>query len=440
MNIVIRNEVLKSNKMVVACSGGIDSSVLLHILKNNFQGDIKVFHCNYRLRGEESEQDQQFVEELCHSYGIECQTHVVEEPYDKRQQKGMGIQEWARHLRRGFFKKFADEGYVVALGHTKDDLAENIFLKMIRGTSVRHGLGMSEYKDHIYRPLLNKSKADIVLYAKKNKLSYRTDSSNLKEEYRRNFLRLKIFPILDELQPGFKDRLIHTTQDASESLHFLTELVLPEILVKDKGLKIEKLLSYPQSVVLEVLSEFLNPEGKIQLSRDFLLHVFQDLQQLKDKKFLKRQLNPLLRLSVQEDFLVVDEVGEGFKSVRTSQHDKNFSQRGLDFYLSSGSELRLEWQRDGVESLGIHSSAINTSNTPTLSHVSCLKDKSKLEPSVRKSLNKRLRLLPPKERSRLISVQEKTQQSFIWFLNSATSKVIKSTNIDVFEPTIRLTN
>lgn len=430
---------IEAKRIVVACSGGIDSSVLLHLLKEQFSTKLKVFHCNYKLRGEESDQDQLFIEEICKSYGVDCQIHVVEKPYDKTQQKGMGIQEWARSVRRQCFAKFIADGCIVALGHTRDDLAENIFLKMIRGTSMRHGLGMSEFKDGIYRPILSKSKAEVVFYAKKNQLKYRVDSSNLKTEYRRNFVRLKIFPVLEELQPGFKDRLIFSTQDASNSLNFLTDILISDVLEESKGLKIDKLLRHQESVALELLSSFLNPDGGIQLSRDFLLNIFNDLKTLERKKFLKRQLNAQTQISAEEGYLKKCEVSKEFKHVRSRQHDKNFSQRNLAICLSQGAKLCLNWQRGEARYLDIRPFC---GHPTAFARISCLKDKSELGPGVRKSFNNYRRFSSGKDRARPILVREnhleKPQQSYIWHLNADSSKPLGNAEGDLFKPTVRI--
>ena len=180
---------MKQNQhIIVACSGGIDSIVLAHILlKNGFS--IRLAHCNFQLREAESDGDETFVKEFAAAQCIPIQTIRFKTKEYAKQNK-VNIQIAARELRYQWFKSLAEEhNAVIALGHHENDQIETFLIQLLRGGGIR-GLCAMEMRNGIYiRPLLNKTKKWIENYANLHQLSWREDSSNLSNTYQRNEFR-----------------------------------------------------------------------------------------------------------------------------------------------------------------------------------------------------------------------------------------------------------
>ena len=191
---------------LVAVSGGIDSIVLLHAM-NTLGLSIKALHVNYQLRGEESNADEDFVRNLSEHLDIPLKVKVVN--LQKRLSKGGNLQDTARKVRYDFFKKELQKeknAYCVT-AHTKSDQIENFWMHLIRNSG-RSGIsGMKEINGQIARPLLNVSRSEIRTYAHNNKLNWREDSSNQKNDYLRNVLRNLILPEIRSRFPGIEDNI-----------------------------------------------------------------------------------------------------------------------------------------------------------------------------------------------------------------------------------------
>jgi tRNA(Ile)-lysidine synthetase-like protein len=205
--------------VVVACSAGVDSTVLFHLLAGLAISQKKirlaVTHVAYGLRGDESEGDFVFVRDLAERYGLEFLPRVITAE-EREARRGEGVQEWARRLRRGHFKDLGDNGWVVALGHHLDDLAETAIFRMARGSSPGKLLGMQEWNAPFWRPLLSVSRSSILDYAVQQRIPYREDSSNAKLDYARNVIRHQVMSALSQLFPGAPSRIVACAQEAAE--------------------------------------------------------------------------------------------------------------------------------------------------------------------------------------------------------------------------------
>ena len=187
------------DKIFVAVSGGIDSVVLLDLFhKTNFQ--IAVAHCNFSLRGTESDEDEKFVAGLAKNYNIDF---FVKKFNTKKfsKENGLNIQEAARKLRYDWFNSIAEKHNFdkIAVAHHFDDQAETFFINLFRGSGVSGLRGMPIKRDNIIRPLLFARRAEIEKYAAENKLSFREDSSNFSDKYLRNRIRHNLLPEIEKL-------------------------------------------------------------------------------------------------------------------------------------------------------------------------------------------------------------------------------------------------
>jgi tRNA(Ile)-lysidine synthase len=194
---------LAEKPMLAAVSGGIDSLVLLHLLISN-GCSVEIMHCNFGLRGEESDLDEKFVHGLSEQYQIPLHIRKFDTAAHASS-SGISVQMAARELRLSYMDELMKTGRFscVCLAHHLNDNIETFFLNLLRGTGMKGLKGMSVLSGNIFRPLLNISRSMIADYAKMNNLTFREDSSNEKDDYVRNRVRKHILPVITEHFPQF---------------------------------------------------------------------------------------------------------------------------------------------------------------------------------------------------------------------------------------------
>jgi len=193
---------------LLACSGGMDSMCLATLLVRAGI-PIEIVHVNFQLRGEESEGDREFVQSWAKSHGIPLHLKLAETESVAKSQ-GISIQMAAREIRYRFFEEIRASLNLqgIILAHHQDDQLETIFLNLLRGTGIEGIYGMGERKGWLIRPLLSFSRAEIQAFMSENQLLWRDDSSNLKDEYKRNNLRINGLPAIYGLEPDAKKNLL----------------------------------------------------------------------------------------------------------------------------------------------------------------------------------------------------------------------------------------
>ena len=261
-NIREKELITPDERVLLAVSGGIDSMVLLHLFEQS-GFEYGVAHCNFRLRGEESDGDERFVREYVQMHGIPSffETFDTEE-YARI--SGISIEMAARELRYAFFERIRRENNYdrIVTAHHQDDLIETFFLNLSRKTGIKGLTGIKEKSGYLIRPLLLAGREEIEQYAAQNYLDYREDSTNNEVVYQRNFLRHKILPLFNELNPAFKKNLLASIDNLRDA-----EQVYTSVLNRDKEevveetndeirIDIEKLRTteFPHLLLLEVLS------------------------------------------------------------------------------------------------------------------------------------------------------------------------------------------
>jgi len=201
----------KKDKILLTVSGGIDSVAMAHIF-HELGLAFGIAHCNFGLRGQESEEDYLFVKELAEKYKVDFySTRFATLEYVEG--GNLSIQMAARELRYAWFDEVRlKNGYkYIATAHHKNDSAETILLNLSKGAILKGIQGIPSKNGHIIRPLLWAEKEDIIQYSEINKLIHREDASNATDKYQRNLIRNKVIPLLQEINPS----LIQSITDAA---------------------------------------------------------------------------------------------------------------------------------------------------------------------------------------------------------------------------------
>lgn len=268
--------------VIVGLSGGADSVALLAVLCDLGYTCIGA-HCNFHLRGEESVRDEVFARNFAETlnipfYKIDFQTNE----YAANNQ--ISIEMAARELRYQWFEQLRVElsAQAVAVAHHEQDNVETVLLNLIRGTGIKGLTGMSPQNGYIVRPLLAVKRADILSWLEYKALTYVTDSTNLSDEYTRNFLRIKVIPLLEELNPSVSEAITRTAENLTETeviYSYTINEIKKKVLVGDSIL-IEALLNTPAPKT--VLYELLKPYG---FNRSVVSDVFSVLAGESGKRF-----------------------------------------------------------------------------------------------------------------------------------------------------------
>lgn len=255
-------------KVLLAISGGIDSMVLLHLFeKSGF--DYGIVHCNFQLRGIESDGDEDFVRSQVLVHGVPAWFKRFDtEEYAKI--NGISIEMAARDLRYEYFENTRAENDFdfIASAHHQDDLIETFFLNLSRKTGIKGLTGIKDKTGKIIRPLLFASRDEIKKFSAENYIEFREDSTNSEVVFQRNFLRHNIIPLFSELNPAFKKNMLATIDNLKDA-----ETVYSGYFEKEKKkvigqvadshiIDIKKLIQseHPKVLLLEILAGYnFNP-------------------------------------------------------------------------------------------------------------------------------------------------------------------------------------
>ena len=250
-------------KVLVALSGGADSVALLRVLLSSGYS-CECAHCNFHLRGEESDKDELFVQHLCDRMGVKLYlAHFDTRLYASANK--LSIEMAARELRYAWFEELRAQvgANAIAVAHHRDDSVETILLNLIRGTGINGLKGITPRNGYIVRPLLQESRESIEEYLRALEQDYVTDSTNLQDVYMRNKIRLNILPMMKELNPSVAESIQETGVRLAEVARIynrdrkeVLNRVLKEISADERQLCIVDVLQdvAPESLLYEALS------------------------------------------------------------------------------------------------------------------------------------------------------------------------------------------
>ena len=247
-----------SDQLALAISGGKDSVFAAHLL-NELKIPFCMVHVNFRLRGEASEEDQEFVRRLADQLPYCHAIYTKEEnTANYAEERGLSVQEAAREIRYDYFAALLEKQLFSKLitAHHKADVLETFFINLYRKSGISGLRSIPIQRDYIIRPFLAFTQEEITSYLAENKIAYQEDSSNTSLKYLRNTLRLEVLPLLEKKLVGFSKRAnasIELLTKEEEAFNHLLSLTIDKLTTNKNGrLSIAKdeLLTYPQPSVI----------------------------------------------------------------------------------------------------------------------------------------------------------------------------------------------
>ncbi|MDR0981712.1 MAG: tRNA lysidine(34) synthetase TilS [Culturomica sp.] len=309
-----------SSYFLLGVSGGPDSMAMLHaFIQLGLQ--VKVLHCNFRLRGKESDEDEKFVEEYCHEHKVP----FIAKKFNTAEYANinkMSIEMAARELRYKWFSemKNKENADYIAVAHHADDSAETVFINLTRGTGIRGLTGISPItSDFVIRPLLAFSHEEIETYLKENNIPFRIDRTNTSDIYVRNFIRHQIIPAFKKINPSFLNTIRENCKILQETAaifdYAIEELKKSVLEIKNEEIRIDidKTLQTPAPSTF--LHEILAPYG---FNKEQIREILLTAKAISGKKFygdnytvVKNRTYWLLYPTPKENLLevVINQVG-----------------------------------------------------------------------------------------------------------------------------------
>lgn len=261
----------RDDRILLTVSGGVDSMVLLSLMAS-LGYRFGVAHCNFQLRGAESDEDEVIVAREAARYGVPCYNRRFDTAAEM-ERTGESMEMTARRLRYAWFEELRREhGYAaIAVAHHADDSIETFFINLLRGTGLRGLTGISTQVGKIIRPLLFASRKDILEYAVQNRIPFREDSSNRSTKYLRNKIRLGLIPRIREINPKFTSlmsRNLARLTDAQLFINHGIERIRSEAVTSDTGIDtihLDRLdPAFPQGfVIYELLNSAYGFKGDV---------------------------------------------------------------------------------------------------------------------------------------------------------------------------------
>ncbi|MFM7079853.1 MAG: tRNA lysidine(34) synthetase TilS [Bacteroidota bacterium] len=248
----------KQSRVLIAVSGGVDSMALMHLF-HAAQIPSAVAHCNFNLRGNDSNADEMLVKNTANHLGLEFYSKGFQTGEFARDNR-LSIQMAARMLRYDWFQELATTNQYdfIATAHHADDQVETILLNLTKGTGLAGMHGIPESAGKIIRPLIRLSRKDIIHYAQQHSIQWREDASNNESDYERNFIRNEVLPMLRSINPSVTEAIIKHSNIMARYENLIDQMMADiekqiirfEHLGLFKTIDIEKLTSYPEPATI----------------------------------------------------------------------------------------------------------------------------------------------------------------------------------------------
>ena len=263
--------------IIVGFSGGADSSCLLDIMQRIAdEKRIKLIaaHYNHNWRGIYSKKEMENCKKYCTKLGIEIYTETCNENIRKTETE-------ARNLRYDFFKRVIDKYNADALftAHNYDDNAETVLYRIIKGTGIDGLCGIRPVREKFYRPFLNITRKEIEEYCRIHNLNPNRDSSNNDIKYNRNFIRYKIIPILEQINPYAKKSLNNLIQTAAADKNIIKEYILSKKIYYQDKIKTAEYKKLSKDMKFRIIYDFIQKTGA-EYSREKIENIYNFLENL----------------------------------------------------------------------------------------------------------------------------------------------------------------
>ncbi|MFV9551252.1 tRNA lysidine(34) synthetase TilS [Algibacter sp. PT7-4] len=295
---------LKENKILIAISGGIDSVVLTHLC-HKLKFNIFLAHCNFNLRGAESNADEDFVVQFAESLGLEVFIQNFDTTTYAKENK-LSIQVAARELRYNWFNDLAKQlqfNYILTAHHADDNI-ETFLINFTRGTGLEGLTGIPEINGKFVRPLLPFSSSNIETYAKENAIKWRDDSSNKSVKYLRNKLRHEVIPILKSINPSLLQSF-NTTINNLKDASYVIEEHTNTILKKASKINDDKTIAFKTSE----FKKLRHPKAYLfQVFKPYGFTEWNDVVNLLEAETGKQVFSKTHRLIKNRDHLILAEI------------------------------------------------------------------------------------------------------------------------------------
>lgn len=307
-----KHKLLNANDLyIVALSGGADSVALLLLLKEG-GFNVHAAHCNFLLRGSESDRDEAFCVDLCRQLGVELhRAHFATREYAEAHK--VSVEMAARELRYNWFEQLRkDIGAVgICVAHHRDDSVETVLLNMIRGTGLRGLTGIQPRNGYVLRPLLCVSRDEIEHFLAKRGQKYVIDSTNLETDVKRNKVRLQVLPLLRTLNPAVSDNIQRMVENVAEAQIVLDSLL--DNFKKHNTLELSELEKYGSSeyVIYEWLKNYgfngTQARQVLEAETGKIMSSSQGYDVLRDRErlIIERTLKPFNPMRIPEEGMYV---------------------------------------------------------------------------------------------------------------------------------------
>lgn len=307
-----KHKLLNANDLyIVALSGGADSVALLLLLKEG-GFNVHAAHCNFLLRGSESDRDEAFCVDLCRQLGVELhRAHFATREYAEAHK--VSIEMAARELRYSWFEQLRkDIGAAgICVAHHRDDSVETVLLNMIRGTGLRGLTGIQPRNGYVLRPLLCVSRDEIEHFLAKRGQKYVIDSTNLETDVKRNKVRLQVLPLLRTLNPAISENIQRMVENVAEAQIVLDSLL--DNFKKHNTLELSELEKYGSSeyVIYEWLKNYgfngTQARQILEAETGKIVSSSQGYDVLKDRErlIIERTLKPFNPMRIPEEGMYV---------------------------------------------------------------------------------------------------------------------------------------